>query len=88
MLQKLRVAVNLMIMQPRPVTNLDEPIGKIVGRRRPPANPLQVAHSNREAAVAWMKALPARMPPRGVYRFKSHEEADLWMKKHTGPKIL
>ena len=26
--------------------------------------------------------------PRGVYRFKTHEEADAWLMKHTGPRKL
>ena len=36
-------------------------------------------------AIAWKKALPYRGVPRGVYRFSSHEEADEWLMKHTGP---
>lgn len=72
-------------MESRPVINLDEPIGKVVGRRRPPSDPLRLDHSTIEGAVAWMQALPVRMPPKGVYRFRTHEEANEWMKKHTGP---
>ena len=73
-------------MEPRPVINLDEPIGKIVGRRRPPADPLLLEHSNKEMVKAWMEALPVRMPRRGVYRFRTHEEASEWMTRHTGAR--
>jgi hypothetical protein len=31
------------------------------------------------AVKAWRRALPTPFVPRGVYRFRSHEEADRWM---------
>lgn len=61
------------------VVNIEETIGKTVGRRRPPDDPMLVAHSNAAMAIAWSKALPVLMPVRGVCRFHSHEEADLWL---------
>ncbi|MFO1438614.1 MAG: hypothetical protein U1F81_09835 [Verrucomicrobiaceae bacterium] len=73
-------------MQPRPVINVEEFIGKTVGRRVPPRDPLRISDSNKAAAIAWKKAFPYRGAPRGVYRFKTHEEADAWMMKHTGPR--
>jgi hypothetical protein len=72
-------------MEPRPVINVEEFIGKTVGRRRPPADPLRIDQSNKSTAMAWMKALPIKLAKRGVYRFHSHQEADLWMKAQTGP---
>ncbi len=73
-------------MQPRPVVNVEEFIGKTVGRRVPPRDPLRVSDSNKAGAVAWRKAFPYRLAPKGVYRFHSHEEAHIWMTKHSGPR--
>ncbi len=67
------------------VINIEENIGKTVGRRRPPNHLCSKTHSI-QRAKDWQKALPVRMPPRGVFRFSSHEEANLWMTKHTGVK--
>jgi hypothetical protein len=64
----------------KPIVNLDEKIGKTVGRRQPPANPLAVSDAQKtEASVAWQKAFGGLRIPRGVYRFKTHEEADEWL---------
>jgi len=76
--------IKLRVMQPRPIINLDEEIGKVVGRRLPPRDTLSLNHSNRKQAAEWMAALPVRLPPRGVYRFRSHEEASQWMTRNTG----
>lgn len=75
-------------MEPRPVINLEEFIGKTVGRRLPPKDPLRVAESNKASAIAWKKALPYRSAIKGVYRFKSHQEAHEWMMNNIGPKRL
>jgi hypothetical protein len=61
----------------RPVINIEETIGKTVGRRRAP-NPLDVRHSTKANSRAWHKAFPSRMCPKGVFRFKTHEEANAW----------
>ena len=63
----------------RPVVNLEEPIGKTVGRRRPPSDPLRVADSSSRRAAGFHRAFPCPMPERGVYRFHSHAEANQWM---------
>ena len=73
-------------MDPRPVINVEEFIGKTVGRRVPPRDPLRVSDSNVARAQAWRAALPYQHVPRGVYRFKTHEEADAWMMKYTGAR--
>jgi hypothetical protein len=57
---------------------LGESIGKTVGSRRP-ASALSVDRDQRADAAAWMEAFRCPFVPRGVYRFKSHEEADEWM---------
>ncbi|MGL5019675.1 MAG: hypothetical protein ACRDBP_16190 [Luteolibacter sp.] len=64
------------------VINIDDPVGKAVGRRRPP-NPLCTETFTVQRAEDWQKALPVRLMPKGVFRFKSHEEADLWMRMNT-----
>ena len=65
--------------------NVEEVIGKCVGRRVAPHDPLRVSTSTKARAIAWKKALPYRGVPRGVDRFSSHEEADGWLMKHKGP---
>jgi len=62
------------------VVNVEETIGKTVGRRRPPADSMRVEQSTAAGAAAWHRALPALMPRRGtVHRFHTHEEADAWL---------
>jgi hypothetical protein len=62
----------------KPIVNLEETIGKVVGRRRPPTG-MDVALDRRLDAEAWQRAFDCPFVPRGVYRFASHEEADEWM---------
>jgi hypothetical protein len=57
-----------------PIVNLEENIGKTVGRVRPIDYDRLV-----EMAEAIMPGLPF---PKGVYRFKSFEEANEWTEKH------
>jgi hypothetical protein len=64
-----------------PVINIDENIGKTVGRRRIPATmrttPTQIAE-----AEQWRSALGGIGIRKGVYRFKTHEEANAsWMEE-------
>ncbi len=56
----------------------DETPGKVVGRRRVSGGLNPEVHS-RERARGWSAAMKTPFVPRGVYRFKSHEEADEWM---------
>ena len=57
------------------MVNLDEKIGKVVGRRKPPRD--MVAYGlDLQTTVAEL------CPPsvlRGVYKFRTHEEADQWL---------
>jgi hypothetical protein len=57
-----------------PIINLQENIGKTVGRVRPVDYDSLV-----EQACALMPRLPF---PKGVYRFKTFEEANEWMDRH------
>jgi hypothetical protein len=63
----------------KPIINLEETIGKQVGHRVAPANPLAAAAGQKEQARQWKRAFGSPHIPRGVYRFKSHEEADAWL---------
>ena len=70
--------------QPSPYrnnVNLQDPIGKFVGKRTSAPNALNTAHSSKAWARSWYRAAAASCPPKGVYRFNSHEEADQWLWK-------
>ncbi len=64
-----------------PFINLEEQPGKVVGRRRPPSEPLDPAVHRKVDAEAWRKAFQNGGIPKGVYKFHSHEEADAWLWK-------
>jgi len=64
----------------KPVVNLEETPGKVVGRRQPPADGLTVTPAQEaQDARAWKNALRTFPIPKGVYRFRTHEEADEWL---------
>jgi hypothetical protein len=63
----------------RPFINAEERIERVVGRRTSAPDPLEVASSRRADAIAWRKAFGGLRVSRGVYRFRSHEEADEWL---------
>jgi hypothetical protein len=58
----------------------EEYIGKIVGRRRSPGRIGEVG-STIKSKQGWARFHGRPLVPKGVYRFTSHEEADLWMTK-------
>lgn len=62
-----------------PFVNVEEKIDRFVGRRTGVPDALSTKHSNKADAIAWQKALGGLRVPRGVYRFKTHEEADEWL---------
>lgn len=59
-----------------PPPNVEEPIGKTVGRRRA-VSPSKIQETGRQI----YHRLAFRVCPPGVYRFHSHEEADEWMRQ-------
>ena len=63
----------------RPHINVEDKIDRFVGRRTRTPDALSTATSNKAEAIAWQKALGGLRVPRGVYRFKTHEEADEWL---------
>jgi hypothetical protein len=72
----------------QPFINLDEKIDRVVGRRTKMVDGLSLVGSTKADAIAWRKAFGGVRVPRGVYRFKTHEEADEWLWKmitHPNP---
>ena len=61
------------------IVNTDESIDKIVGRRTRVPDPLSVERSRKADAIAWREAFGSLHVPKGVYRFRTHEEADEWL---------
>lgn len=59
--------------------NVEERIDRVVGRRRKAQDPLAIGSSLRADAEAWRNAFGGVRVRRGVYRFRSHEEADEWL---------
>jgi len=62
-----------------PLLNLEEKIDKVVGRRLKAPDALSVRTSNKADSIAWRKAFGGVNVPRGVHRFRTHEEADDWL---------
>ncbi len=61
-----------------PFINLDEKIDRFVGRRGTPDS-LSTCNSTKADAIAWREKFGGTGIPKGVYRFKTHEEADEWL---------
>jgi hypothetical protein len=64
----------------QPFINVEEKIDRFVGRRIQTPDALATATSNKAGSKTWRKAFGGVRVPRGVQRFKTHEEADaaLW----------
>jgi len=78
--------INLSLVKQVSVINIEETIGKTVGRRKPPNHLCPKTHSI-ERSKGWYKAFPIGSPPRGIQRFQTHEEANQWILKNTVVKI-
>lgn len=65
----------------KPIINLEETPDKVVGRRGAPADPFQTAMGLQKLAADLQKAFGNSFVPKGVFRFRTHEEADEWMWK-------
>jgi hypothetical protein len=64
-----------------PIVNLEEAIGKTVGRTVPSGDFVKAATTLQRTSVSFHKAFKNPFLPKGVYRFRSHEEADAWVWK-------
>ena len=65
----------------QPLINLEEKIDKIVGRRTRTPEAFKSGMQLQCLAVELHRSLGHRWAPKGVYRFKTHEEADEWMNR-------
>jgi hypothetical protein len=65
----------------QPFINVEEKIDKIVGRRTQTPNAFETGMKLQSLALEFHKSFKNRWAPKGVYRFKTHEEADAWMTK-------
>jgi hypothetical protein len=64
----------------QPFINLEENIGKVVGRRtEAPADSFKTGMGLQALSASLHRSFRHRWAPKGVYRFTSHEEADEWM---------
>ncbi|MEO6741328.1 MAG: hypothetical protein ABIP20_13840 [Chthoniobacteraceae bacterium] len=66
----------------KPAINYEEKIGKTVGRRTAPKDMFAYGMALQKNGAALAKGLRLRGVPKGVFRFRSHEEADAWLMKH------
>jgi hypothetical protein len=76
-----RVGANGACGVKQPFVNLEEKIDRFVGRRTKTPDSLKAGMQLQAAAVEFHRAFKHRWAAKGVYRFKTHEEADLWMMK-------
>jgi hypothetical protein len=65
----------------QPFINVEEKIDKIVGRRIRTPDPFKSGMRLQSLAVELHRSLGHRWASNGVYRFKTHEEADEWMNR-------
>ena len=61
-----------------PIVNLEETPGKMVGKIK-----RRTAAEAQDWMIRQLEAMGVKLPyPKGVYRFKTHEEANEWEWKH------
>jgi hypothetical protein len=71
----------------QPFINVGENIDRFVGQRTKTPDGLSLSASKKADSIAWRKSFGGVRVPRGVYRFKTHEEADQWLwRMITRPK--
>jgi hypothetical protein len=64
-----------------PFVNVEEQIAKVVGRRTKTGDAFRSGMPMQSLAVELHRSLKHRWAPKGVYRFKTHQEADEWMNR-------
>lgn len=65
----------------QPFINVEEKIDRVVGKRTKTPDSLKAGMQLQSLGVELHKSFKHRWCPKGVYRFKTHEEADEWMTK-------
>ena len=63
----------------QPFINVEEKIDRFVGRRTKTPDALSAETSTKADAIAWRKSFGGVHVPKGVHRFRTHEEADEWL---------
>jgi hypothetical protein len=75
----------------QPFVNLEERIDRFVGRRGAAPDHWRAGMQLQETGAQLHQSFKHCWMPKGVYRFKTHEEADAWMIKmlarSTPPRI-
>ena len=64
-----------------PFVNVEEKIDRFVGQRIQTPGSWQAGMRLQALGAELHKSFRHRWMPKGVYRFKTHEEADAWMTK-------
>ena len=62
----------------QPFINVEEKIDRVVGRRTKTPEAFASGMKLQSLAVELHRSFKHRWAPKGVYRFKTHEEADEW----------
>jgi hypothetical protein len=71
----------------QPFINAEEKIDRFVGQRAKKPDGLSLSGSTKADSIAWRESFGGIRVPRGVYRFKTHDEADQWLwRMITRPK--
>ena len=65
----------------QPFVNLEERIDRFVGRRASAPETWRAGMLLQETGARLHQSFQHGWMPKGVYRFKTHEEADAWMMK-------
>ncbi len=65
----------------QPFINVEEKIDRFVGQRTKTPDSLKAGMQLQSLGAELHKSFKHRWAPKGVYRFKTHEEADAWMTK-------
>jgi len=65
----------------QPCVNAEENIVRFVGRRATALDSLSAGMQLQETGAQLHVSFKHRWMPKGIYRFKTHEEADEWMIK-------
>ena len=65
----------------QPFINVEEKIDKVVGRRTRTPEAFDSGMKLQSLAVELHRSFKHCWAPKGVYRFKTHEEADEWMNR-------
>ncbi len=65
----------------QPIVNVEERIDRRVGRRATAPDSWRAGMQLQETGVQLHQSFKHRWMPKGIYRFKTHEEAEEWMIK-------